>query len=163
MHFDEALFAQLEAKGVERAFGTLNVGAGIFQLVKTENLADYTMHFERYSIPPETLEVIHQRKVRGGRVIAVGTTTVRALESYAKNQYTSGDTNIFITPGFNFQIADMLVINFYLPKSTSRILVSVFSNYELIMVLYKTAINEKYRFFSYGDSMLLSRIVDHKN
>jgi S-adenosylmethionine:tRNA ribosyltransferase-isomerase len=157
LHFDEALFAQLQAKGVERAFVTLHVGAGTFQPVKTENIADHTMHFERYSIPAETLVAIQKCKARGSRVIAVGTTSVRSLESYAKTQQTSGDTNIFITPGFEFQTVDMLITNFHLPKSTLMMLVSAFAGYEHIMALYKTAVQEKYRFFSYGDSMLLSR------
>ncbi len=157
LHFDEAILAQLSAKGIECAFVTLHVGAGTFQPVKAENIADHTMHFERYSIPSETLEAIHECKARGGRVIAVGTTTVRTLESYAKNQQTSGDTNIFITPGFQFEIADLLVTNFHLPKSTLMMLVSAFAGYEHIMGLYKTAVQENYRFFSYGDSMLLDR------
>ncbi len=157
LHFDEALFAKLAAKGVDKAFVTLHVGAGTFQPVKADNIADHTMHFERYSIPPETLQAIAACKQRGGRVIAVGTTTVRTLESYAKNGQTSGDTNIFITPGFQFQTVDMLITNFHLPKSTLMMLVSAFAGYEHIMALYKTAVQEKYRFFSYGDSMLLAR------
>ena len=157
LHFDEALFAELAAKGIQKAFVTLHVGAGTFQPVKAENIADHTMHFERYSIPPETLEAIQACKARSGRVIAVGTTTVRTLESYAKNNQTSGDTNIFITPGFSFQIVDMLITNFHLPKSTLMMLVSAFAGYEHIMALYKTAVQERYRFFSYGDSMLLNR------
>jgi S-adenosylmethionine:tRNA ribosyltransferase-isomerase len=157
LHFDEALFARLEAKGIERAFVTLHIGAGTFQPVKAENIADHTMHFERYSIPAETLQAIQQCKAQGGRVIAVGTTTVRTLESYAKNHQTSGDTNIFITPGFEFQIVDLLITNFHLPKSTLMMLISAFAGYEHIMALYKLAVQEKYRFFSYGDSMLLAR------
>jgi S-adenosylmethionine:tRNA ribosyltransferase-isomerase len=158
LHFDDALFAQLAAKGVERAFVTLHVGAGTFQPVKVANIADHAMHFERYNIPAETLAAIAACKARGGRVIAVGTTTVRTLESYAKTQETSGDTNIFITPGFDFQIVDLLITNFHLPKSTLMMLVSAFAGYEHIMALYKTAIEERYRFFSYGDSMLLQRV-----
>jgi S-adenosylmethionine:tRNA ribosyltransferase-isomerase len=157
LHFDETLFDQLEAKGIPRAFVTLHVGAGTFQPVKAENIADHTMHFERYSIPAETLQAIQQCKARGGRVIAVGTTTVRTLESYAKNHQTSGDTNIFITPGFQFEIVDFLITNFHLPKSTLMMLVSAFAGYEHVMALYKAAAQEKYRFFSYGDSMLLAR------
>ncbi len=157
LHFDEALFSQLDAKGVERAFVTLHVGAGTFQPVKAENIADHTMHFERYSIAPETLQAVQKCKARGGRVIAVGTTSVRSLETYAKTQQTSGDTNIFITPGFEFKTVDMLITNFHLPKSTLMMLVSAFAGYEHIMALYQTAIEEKYRFFSYGDSMLLQR------
>jgi S-adenosylmethionine:tRNA ribosyltransferase-isomerase len=157
LHFDEALFAQLEAKGIEHAFVTLHVGAGTFQPVKAEQIADHTMHFERYSIPAATLQAIEKCKARGGRVIAVGTTSVRSLETYAKTQQTSGDTNIFITPGFQFEIVDFLITNFHLPKSTLMMLVSAFAGYEHIMALYKTAVQEKYRFFSYGDSMLLQR------
>ncbi len=157
LHFDETLFEQLKAKGIDRAFVTLHVGAGTFQPVKTDNIADHTMHFERYGIPSETLDAIQECKARGGRVIAVGTTTVRTLESYAKNQQTSGDTNIFITPGFDFQVADMLITNFHLPKSTLMMLVSAFAGHEHIMGLYQTAVREKYRFFSYGDSMLIER------
>ncbi len=157
LHFDEALFAQLTAKGVEKAFVTLHVGAGTFQPVKAENISDHTMHFERYSIAPETLQAIAACKQRGGRVIAVGTTSVRSLETYAKTKQPSGDTNIFITPGFEFQTVDMLITNFHLPKSTLMMLVSALAGYEHIMALYKTAVQEKYRFFSYGDSMLLAR------
>jgi S-adenosylmethionine:tRNA ribosyltransferase-isomerase len=166
LHFDDALFDQLKAKGIERAFVTLHVGAGTFQPVKAENIADHTMHFERYSIPAETLEAIKQCKSQGGHVIAVGTTTVRTLESYAKNQQTSGDTNIFITPGFQFEIVDFLITNFHLPKSTLMMLVSAFAGYEHIMAIYKTAVQGKYRFFSYGDSMILSRTTNtesHEN
>jgi S-adenosylmethionine:tRNA ribosyltransferase-isomerase len=157
LHFDDALLEQLQSKGIDRAFVTLHVGAGTFQPVKTENIADHTMHFERYSIPPETLEAIKQCKLRGGKVVAVGTTTVRTLETYAKNQQTSGDTNIFITPGFDFQVVDALITNFHLPKSTLMMLVSAFAGYEHIMNLYKIAVSEKYQFFSYGDSMILKR------
>jgi S-adenosylmethionine:tRNA ribosyltransferase-isomerase len=157
LHFDEAVFAALKAQGIEKAFVTLHVGAGTFQPVKVSNIAEHTMHFERYAIPPETLQAITQCKARGGRVIAVGTTTVRTLESYAKTKQTSGDTNIFITPGFAFEMVDMLITNFHLPKSTLMMLVSAFAGYENIMKLYATAVQEKYRFFSYGDSMLLRR------
>jgi S-adenosylmethionine:tRNA ribosyltransferase-isomerase len=159
LHFDEALFAQLQAQGIERAFVTLHVGAGTFQPVKVENIADHTMHFERYSIPAETLETIQRCQARGGRIIAVGTTSVRSLETYAKTKASSGDTNIFITPGFEFQLVDMLITNFHLPKSTLMMLVSAFAGYEHIMKLYDTAVQEKYRFFSYGDSMLLQRAL----
>jgi S-adenosylmethionine:tRNA ribosyltransferase-isomerase len=157
LHFDEALFAQLEAKGIERAFVTLHVGAGTFQPVKAEQIADHTMHFERYSIPPETLAAIQKCKARGGRIIAVGTTSVRSLETCAKTQQPSGDTNIFITPGFDFQIVDLLITNFHLPKSTLMMLISAFAGHEHVMALYKAAVEEKYRFFSYGDSMLLAK------
>lgn len=157
LHFDEALFEELAFKGIEKAFVTLHVGAGTFQPVKADNIADHTMHFERYQIPQETLDAIQECKARGGRIVAVGTTTVRTLETYAKTRASSGDTNIFITPGFQFEIVDMLITNFHLPKSTLMMLVSAFAGYEHIMALYKTAVEEKYRFFSYGDSMLLQR------
>jgi S-adenosylmethionine:tRNA ribosyltransferase-isomerase len=157
LHFDEALLAQLDAQGVQRASVTLHVGAGTFQPVKADKLADHVMHFERYSIPTTTLEAIQACKARGGKVIAVGTTTVRTLETWAKTGQASGDTNIFITPGFEFQVVDTLITNFHLPKSTLMMLVSAFAGYEHIMALYRHAIAHQYRFFSYGDSMLLQR------
>jgi S-adenosylmethionine:tRNA ribosyltransferase-isomerase len=159
LHFDEALLAQLEAQGVQRASVTLHVGAGTFQPVKADKLIDHVMHFERYSIPATTLEAIQACKARGGKVIAVGTTTVRTLETWAKTGQTSGDTNIFITPGFVFQVVDTLITNFHLPKSTLMMLVSAFAGYEHIMALYCHAIAHQYRFFSYGDSMLLRRSI----
>jgi len=157
LHFDDAVFAQLDAKGVERAFVTLHVGAGTFQPVKTENLSEHQMHSEWYQVPPETQQAIAACKARGGRVIAVGTTSVRTLESWAHTGLTQGDTNIFITPGFDFKVVDLLVTNFHLPKSSLMMLVSAFAGYEHIMALYRTAIEREYRFFSYGDAMLLVR------
>jgi S-adenosylmethionine:tRNA ribosyltransferase-isomerase len=157
LHFDETLLAALDARGVQRASVTLHVGAGTFQPVKTENIAEHVMHFERYALPVATQQAIAECKARGGRVAAVGTTTVRTLESWAKTGEMSGDTNIFITPGFNFQVVDLLVTNFHLPKSTLMMLVSAFAGYEPIMALYRHAIAQKYRFFSYGDAMLLQK------
>lgn len=157
LHFDEALLAQLEARGVQRASVTLHVGAGTFQPVKTENIADHAMHFERFEVPPATQQAIAACKARGGRVLAVGTTTVRALESAAKFGPACNDTNIFITPGFEFAVVDLLLTNFHLPKSTLMMLVSAFAGYEHIMALYRHAIEQRYRFFSYGDAMLLQR------
>jgi S-adenosylmethionine:tRNA ribosyltransferase-isomerase len=157
LHFDEALLAELEARGVQRANVTLHVGAGTFQPVKTENIADHTMHAERYEVPDATQRAIADAKARGGRVVAVGTTTVRTLESWAKSGEAAGDTRIFITPGFAFDHVDLLVTNFHLPKSTLMMLVSAFAGYERVMALYAHAIRERYRFFSYGDAMLLSR------
>ncbi|MES2189735.1 MAG: tRNA preQ1(34) S-adenosylmethionine ribosyltransferase-isomerase QueA [Pseudomonadota bacterium] len=157
LHFDESVLAQLEASGITRASVTLHVGAGTFQPVKTENIADHTMHFERFEVPEATRQAIRDCKARGGRVVAVGTTTVRALESDAKFGPECKDTNIFITPGFEFKVVDMLLTNFHLPKSTLMMLVSAFSGYEHIMGLYRHAIAQRYRFFSYGDSMLLAR------
>jgi S-adenosylmethionine:tRNA ribosyltransferase-isomerase len=156
LHFDEALFAQLDAMGVQCAHVTLHVGAGTFQPVKTENLAEHQMHSEWYQVPAATQQAIADCKARGGRVVAVGTTTVRTLESWAKTGLASGDTNIFITPGFEFKLIDVLVTNFHLPKSSLMMLVSAFAGYEHTMALYAQAIAREYRFFSYGDAMLLT-------
>ncbi|HEY9240028.1 MAG TPA: tRNA preQ1(34) S-adenosylmethionine ribosyltransferase-isomerase QueA [Burkholderiaceae bacterium] len=157
LHFDEGLLAQLEARGVQRANVTLHVGAGTFQPVKTENIAEHTMHAERYEVPEATQRAIADCKARGGRVVAVGTTTVRTLESWAKSGEASGDTRIFITPGFAFAHVDLLLTNFHLPKSTLMMLVSALAGYERVMALYAHAIENRYRFFSYGDAMLLAR------
>jgi S-adenosylmethionine:tRNA ribosyltransferase-isomerase len=157
LHFDEAVLAQMEARGIARASVTLHVGAGTFQPVKAEQIADHVMHFERFDVPPATHAAIAACKARGGRVVAVGTTTVRALESAAKFGPGCDDTNIFITPGFDFQVIDLLLTNFHLPKSTLMMLVSAFSGYEHIMALYRHAIEARYGFFSYGDAMLLGR------
>lgn len=158
LHFDEALLASLNAKGVQRAAVTLHVGAGTFQPVKTENLSEHTMHSEWYEVPLATQEAIAACRARGGRVVAVGTTTVRTLESWAQSGQSSGDTQIFITPGFQFKVVDGLITNFHLPKSTLMMLVSAFAGYEHIMSLYRHAIAKQYRFFSYGDAMLLNRV-----
>ena len=157
LHFDEAVLADLEARGIERASVTLHVGAGTFQPVKTENLAEHRMHSEWYSIPLPTLAALERCRQRGGRVVAVGTTTVRTLESWARSGQTTADTSIFITPGFQFQMVDLLVTNFHLPKSTLMMLVSAFAGYAPVMGLYRHAIARSYRFFSYGDAMLLER------
>lgn len=157
LHFDEALLAALEARGVLRASVTLHVGAGTFQPVKTEDISAHRMHSERYVLPPATATAIAACRARGGRVVAVGTTTVRTLESWARSGEASGDTDIFITPGFRFQVVDRLVTNFHLPKSTLMMLVSAFAGYEQVMALYRHAIAQGYRFFSYGDAMLLGR------
>ncbi len=157
LHFDDTVLAALEAKGVQRASVTLHIGAGTFQPVKAENIAEHVMHFERYAIPDATLQAIADCKARGGKVVAVGTTSVRSLETWAKTGRASGDTNIFITPGFEFKVVDTLITNFHLPKSTLMMLVSAFAGYEQIMALYQHAIAQQYRFFSYGDSMLLRK------
>jgi S-adenosylmethionine:tRNA ribosyltransferase-isomerase len=157
LHFDEGVLSALAARGVQTASVTLHVGAGTFQPVKTENIAEHTMHSEWYEVPEATQQAIAACKARGGQVVAVGTTTVRTLESWAKFGQASGDTAIFITPGFEFQVIDRLITNFHLPKSTLMMLVSAFAGYEHIMGLYRHAIAQKYRFFSYGDSMLLTR------
>lgn len=157
LHFDEALLTELDARGVQRASVTLHVGAGTFQPCKTENIADHVMHNEWYQVPEATQQAIRDAQARGGRVVAVGTTSVRTLESWARSGQASGDTDIFITPGFNFQVVDVLVTNFHLPKSTLMMLVSAFAGYERVMALYWHAIAQRYRFFSYGDAMLLQR------
>ncbi|WP_311222897.1 MULTISPECIES: tRNA preQ1(34) S-adenosylmethionine ribosyltransferase-isomerase QueA [unclassified Acidovorax] len=157
LHFDDAVLADLAARGVERASVTLHVGAGTFQPVKTENLAEHRMHSEWYEVPLATLAALERCRQRGGRVVAVGTTTVRTLESWARSGQATGDTDIFITPGFGFRVVDVLITNFHLPKSTLMMLVSAFAGYAHVMGLYRHAIAQRYRFFSYGDSMLLER------
>ncbi len=157
LHFDEGVLVALKARGVETASVTLHVGAGTFQPVKTENLAEHRMHSEWYNIPSETVQAIADCRARGGRVVAVGTTSVRTLESWAKSGATSGDTQIFITPGFVFEVVDVLITNFHLPKSTLLMLVSAFAGFEHMHALYRHAIEQRYRFFSYGDAMLLAK------
>ena len=157
LHFDDALLGKLKDKGVATASVTLHVGAGTFQPVKTENIAEHTMHAEWYDIPESTQHALQACKARGGKVWAVGTTSVRTLESWGKSGLAQGDTQIFITPGFEFQWVDCLITNFHLPKSTLMMLVSAFAGYEHVMALYAHAIAQKYRFFSYGDAMLLRR------
>ena len=157
LHFDEGVLAALRERGVRTAHVTLHVGAGTFQPVKTENIAEHHMHSEWYQIPAETLAAIDACRARKGRVLAIGTTTVRTLESWAKSGLASADTDIFITPGFEFRVVDLLVTNFHLPRSTLMMLVSAFAGYEHIMRLYRHAVQARYRFFSYGDAMLLAR------
>jgi S-adenosylmethionine:tRNA ribosyltransferase-isomerase len=157
LHFDEALLSQIETMGVHLAHVTLHVGAGTFQPVKTENLSEHQMHNEWYDIPPATQHAVADCRARGGRIIAVGTTTVRCLESWAISGAARGDTRIFITPGFEFRVADLLVTNFHLPKSSLMMLVSAFAGHGHLKALYQHAIAHGYRFFSYGDAMLLQR------
>jgi S-adenosylmethionine:tRNA ribosyltransferase-isomerase len=157
LHFDAPLLDALASRGIQRAQVTLHVGAGTFQPVKTENLAEHRMHSEWYDVPATTRQALADCRARGGRVVAVGTTTVRTLESWAASGIATGDTSIFITPGFRFQVVDRLITNFHLPKSTLMMLVSAFAGYDRIMGLYRHAIAQQYRFFSYGDAMLLSR------
>ncbi len=159
LHFDQALLDQLTAMGVHQAHVTLHVGAGTFQPVKTENLSEHQMHSEWYDVPPTTQQAIADCRARGGRIVAVGTTTVRTLESWAHSGVARGDTRIFITPGFEFKLIDLLVTNFHLPKSSLMMLVSAFTGYDHTMALYQAAIAREYRFFSYGDAMLLQKSV----
>ncbi|GAB5101038.1 tRNA preQ1(34) S-adenosylmethionine ribosyltransferase-isomerase QueA [Caballeronia sp. HLA56] len=165
LHFDDALFARLDARGVERATLTLHVGAGTFQPVRVDNIAEHKMHSEWYELPQSLVDKIAAVKARGNRVIAVGTTSMRALEAAARDAAeagrplaaTSAETDIFITPGYTFRVVDRLVTNFHLPKSTLLMLVSAFAGMDAIRAAYQHAIDEKYRFFSYGDAMLLTR------
>jgi S-adenosylmethionine:tRNA ribosyltransferase-isomerase len=132
------------------------VGAGTFQPVKADNIADHVMHFERFEVPPATLDAIADCKARGGRVVAVGTTTVRALESQAKFGPACNDTNIFITPGFKFEVVDMLLTNFHLPKTSLLLMIESFIGPRW-RDIYAEAISQQYRFLSFGDAMLLAR------
>ncbi len=160
LHFDEVMLDALQAKGVARAAVTLHVGAGTFQPVRTETLAEHRMHSEWYEVSEATVTAIEATRAAGGRIVSVGTTTLRALESAAragKLHAGSAETDIFITPGFNFQVVDLLITNFHLPKSTLMMLVSAFAGHAQVMALYRHAIEARYRFFSYGDAMLLER------
>ena len=158
LHFDEAILKQLSELGIKQATVTLHVGAGTFTPVREEDLSKHKMHYEWFSIPAETLAAIQATQQAGGRVIAVGTTSLRALESQAQTQRASGETNLFITPGYTFKTVDCLLTNFHLPKSTLLMLVSAFAGVDNIRNAYQHAIQNKYRFFSYGDAMFLSRL-----
>ena len=160
LHFDAALLDALAQRGVASANITLHVGAGTFQPVRTERLADHKMHSEWFDVPARTVQAVERTRAAGGRIVAVGTTTLRALESAALGgalQAGSRDTDIFITPGFSFRVVDVLITNFHLPKSTLLMLVSAFAGFDTMRALYAHAIRERYRFFSYGDAMLLAR------
>ncbi len=160
LHIDEPLLEALTARGVRRAQVTLHVGAGTFQPVRVDDLSQHRMHHEWFEVPAATVDAVAATRAAGGRVIAVGTTTVRSLESAARGgrlQAMSGDTDIFITPGFRFQVVDRLVTNFHLPRSTLMMLVSAFAGHAHVMALYRQAVDRRYRFFSYGDAMLLAR------
>ena len=161
LHFDAAVLAALHERGVETANVTLHVGAGTFQPVRNERLEDHRMHSEWYEVSEATVAAVAATRQRGGRVIAVGTTSVRSLESAARTtgslQPVCGETDIFITPGFAFRVVDVLLTNFHLPKSTLMMLVSAFAGHAEVMALYRHAIEARYRFFSYGDAMLLER------
>jgi len=160
LHFDEALLAQLREKGVRFSYVTLHVGAGTFQPVRSENLAEHNMHSEWYTIPPETVEAVRAAQAAGRDVIAVGTTSMRALESASRDgtlRAGSDDTRLFITPGYRFHTVTRMITNFHLPKSTLLMLVSAFAGYDRIRAAYAHAIAQRYRFFSYGDAMLLEK------
>jgi len=160
LHFDEAMMASIKAKGVQIAFVTLHVASGTFRPVKVDDLAEHIMHKEFFDVPTDTVKAVEATKHKGGRVIAIGTTAVRSLESASQSgqlKACSGDTNLFITPGYEFKTVDAMITNFHLPESTLLMLVSAFAGYERIQKLYAHAIAEKYRFFSYGDAMFLQR------
>ena len=158
LHFDDELLQKIRHKGVETAFVTLHVGAGTFSPVRGDNITEHQMHSERFEVSQEVCDKVNQARENGGRVIAVGTTSVRCLESASKNgqiEPSSGETDIFIYPGYQFQSVDALITNFHLPESTLIMLVSAFASKKHIMTAYNTAVAEKYRFFSYGDSMFI--------
>jgi S-adenosylmethionine:tRNA ribosyltransferase-isomerase len=160
LHFDEAVLAALAARGVQRAQVTLHVGAGTFQPVRSENLDEHRMHSEWFEVPAETVAAVAATRERGGRVVAAGTTSLRALESAALGgtlQACARETALFIRPGFQFQVVDRLLTNFHLPRSTLLMLVSAFAGHAHARALYRHAIEARYRFFSYGDAMLLDR------
>jgi S-adenosylmethionine:tRNA ribosyltransferase-isomerase len=161
LHFTPELFARLDARGVSRRFVTLHVGAGTFLPVKTEDTAEHRMHSEWSSIAEETAQALNAARRRGGRIVAVGTTSLRLLESAARDNGTivpfSGDTSIFITPGYRFKAVDLLMTNFHLPRSTLFMLVSAFSGLDTMRAAYGHAVEAGYRFYSYGDGNLLFR------
>ncbi|WP_367987157.1 tRNA preQ1(34) S-adenosylmethionine ribosyltransferase-isomerase QueA [Vibrio sp. NTOU-M3] len=168
LHFDEALLAQIKEKGAQFAYVTLHVGAGTFQPVKVDNINEHHMHAEYVEVPQDVVDAINATKSRGGRIVAVGTTSVRSLESAAQDALKKGselvpffgDTEIFIYPGYEYQLVDCLITNFHLPESTLIMLVSAFAGYENTMNAYKHAVENNYRFFSYGDSMFISKKTD---
>ena len=161
LHFTKEQLAELKAQGIHIGFVTLHVGLGTFRPVNVEKIEEHKMHSEYYQLPEETAELIRRTKASGGRVIAVGTTSIRTLESAAEAQGVisakSGWTDIFIYPGYRFKIVDALVTNFHLPKSTLLMLISAFAGREFVLHAYEEAVREKYRFFSFGDAMFLSR------
>jgi S-adenosylmethionine:tRNA ribosyltransferase-isomerase len=160
LHFDEAVLAELLERGVQRAAVTLHVGAGTFQPVRVENLAEHRMHSEWIEVGAATVAAVESTRRAGGRIVAAGTTTLRALESAARSGVLApyaGETDIFITPGFEFRVVDLLLTNFHLPRSTLLMLVSAFAGHAHIHALYRHAIEARYGFFSYGDAMLLQR------
>ena len=159
LHFDDALLATLDAAGIDRAFVTLHVGSGTFQPVQVDDVRQHRMHTERYDLPAATVEAVRRTRERGGRVLAVGTTSLRALEAAASPDGSlrpgAAETDLFIVPGYRFRIVDRLLTNFHLPRSTLLMLVSAFAGTQRIRTAYRHAIEQRYRFFSYGDAMLL--------
>lgn len=165
LHFDEAMLEQLAGMGIASAYVTLHVGAGTFQPVRVDDIREHHMHSEYIEVPQEVVAAVADTRARGGRVVAVGTTVVRSLESAAQANggelaAYSGETDIFIYPGYDFRVIDALITNFHLPESTLLMLVSAFAGYEQTMSAYRHAVERQYRFFSYGDAML---IFPHKS
>lgn len=160
LHFDEALLAELRRRGVEAAYLTLHVGAGTFQPVRVQNIAEHEMHSEWYHVPQQTADAVTRARATGGRVLAVGTTSLRALETAAASGELKagyGETRLFVVPGYQFRVVERLLTNFHLPKSTLLMLVSAFGGVDNIRRAYRHAIASRYRFFSYGDAMLIER------
>jgi S-adenosylmethionine:tRNA ribosyltransferase-isomerase len=160
LHFDAPLLQALDAHGVKRAAVTLHVGAGTFQPMRGESLAEHRMHSEWFEVSEATVHAVEATRAAGGRIVSVGTTTLRALESAARGgalRAGAAETELFITPGFDFRVVDLLITNFHLPRSTLLMLVSAFAGYAHVRALYHHAIEARYRFFSYGDAMLLAR------
>jgi S-adenosylmethionine:tRNA ribosyltransferase-isomerase len=160
LHFDEALLNQIDALGVASAYVTLHVGAGTFQPVRDDDISKHIMHSERYHVPPETVEAVAQTKASGGRVIAVGTTSMRTLEAASNTGALlaqQAETQIFIKPSYKFKTVDRLITNFHLPKSTLMMLVAAFAGRENMVNAYRHAVEHRYRFFSYGDAMLIEK------
>ena len=165
LHFDKPLLDRLKNKGINSCFVTLHVGLGTFKPVKVDNIKEHSMHSEWISVSKKTCDMITETKKNGGRVVAVGTTSLRSLETIAIKpdlEPFQGDTDIFICPGYEFKLVDALITNFHLPKSTLLMLVCAFAGYSQIMDAYKEAINKKYRFYSYGDAMFLNKNIDAK-
>lgn len=163
LHFSDAILEQIKQKGIDIAYVTLHVGAGTFQPVRVDNIHEHKMHSELYEISEQAVDLIAKTKARGGKVTAIGTTAMRALESaarYGELKADCGETDIFITPGYKFKVVDRLFTNFHLPKSTLLMLVSAFGGMENIKQAYQHAIKKEYRFFSYGDAMLIEKAAD---
>ncbi len=163
LHFDQAIFAELERRGIRRAFVTLHVGAGTFQPVREENILEHRMHSEQVFVSQAVCAAVLETRGRGGRVVAVGTTAVRSLESAAAAggiQPFSGETKLFIYPGFRFQVVDAMLTNFHLPESTLLMLVAAFAGRERILAAYRHAVQQRYRIFSYGDAMYITPSAD---
>ena len=163
LHFDEDMMKKIQAKGVAIAYVTLHVASGTFRPVKVDNLEEHVMHKEYFEVPKETVEAVEQIKAQGGRVVAIGTTAMRSLESASRSgqlEACCGDTDLFITPGYKFKTVDAMLTNFHLPESTLLMLVSAFAGYERIKKVYQHAIAAKYRFFSYGDAMFIQQKLE---